>query len=371
MKREEVPEGGRVIPVINPMNSAEDRKSYNRIIKRIRKDGDKYLNKDIEYMERQRKQANLALKDQLTSALSRLAIIGNAKEYGYAQDQLYANVYGDPISFILIDLDDLATHNDQTLDHHSEGDRLLIETPKAVKGVLKKTDKIGKIGGDEFFLVLPGVDVDYNDGVNAQYIAEKRIRPNLKENVKSNYGLEVGYSMGLASDKAQGSKLVLATVRVGEKKLVKGADLIKICIDKDGEIVKIKDAIAKYSSVLGIPEKEIERILSTKIPHYVLKDPSHWSPSSLNEDRVKLLYKDPLNFATELTLHGADDALYAAKALGKDTTCVNGREGISHEPEPGKVLYLVKDLEKGIWIEYKDPNMQSRTGRTFEFYKKG
>ena len=73
---------------------------------------------------------------------------------------------GRPFSVALIDLDDFKGFNDQ--NGHQAGDRLLKEAAAAWMGILRASDILARIGGDEFGALLPGCDIQV-----AATIAEK------------------------------------------------------------------------------------------------------------------------------------------------------------------------------------------------------
>ena len=61
----------------------------------------------------------------------------------------------------MLDLDNFKQINDRF--GHVEGDRLLVETAEKLEHVCRTTDKVGRLGGDEFIIFLRSVsetDID-------------------------------------------------------------------------------------------------------------------------------------------------------------------------------------------------------------------
>jgi diguanylate cyclase (GGDEF)-like protein len=58
-------------------------------------------------------------------------------------------------AILFIDLDDFKKINDTA--GHSEGDRFLIEASKRLKSVLRESDTLGRLGGDEFIIILENI----------------------------------------------------------------------------------------------------------------------------------------------------------------------------------------------------------------------
>lgn len=63
---------------------------------------------------------------------------------------------GRPAAFILLDVDDLKGINDSY--GHPQGDRALIGVAQTLKKHFRSTDIIGRVGGDEFVVMLSGVE---------------------------------------------------------------------------------------------------------------------------------------------------------------------------------------------------------------------
>jgi diguanylate cyclase (GGDEF)-like protein len=95
--------------------------------------------------------ADLAVRDDLTGLANRRRILERLSE-GIA----LARRQDTPFSVGLADLDYFKEVNDQL--GHAAGDRYLCETAGAMKDVLRDVDVLGRYGGDEFLVLLPGSD---------------------------------------------------------------------------------------------------------------------------------------------------------------------------------------------------------------------
>jgi diguanylate cyclase (GGDEF)-like protein len=100
-------------------------------------------------LEAARKQAELlATIDPLTAILNRRGLLERAE-----RDLELAIRSGNPLSAVIFDIDHLKKVNDTY--GHSEGDRVLCEVVAAVRKAVRATDLFGRIGGEEFLLVMP------------------------------------------------------------------------------------------------------------------------------------------------------------------------------------------------------------------------
>ena len=90
----------------------------------------------------------LASTDPLTGVYNRRSLLE------VTVDELYRfRRYGRPFSILVMDLDGFKTVND-TFGHH-QGDLVLIDFTKAIVAEKREVDSLGRMGGDEFCLVLP------------------------------------------------------------------------------------------------------------------------------------------------------------------------------------------------------------------------
>ena len=59
------------------------------------------------------------------------------------------------IAVFFLDLDDFKKINDSL--GHEVGDKVLIKSAKRLKNILRDGDTVGRLGGDEFIILLRGI----------------------------------------------------------------------------------------------------------------------------------------------------------------------------------------------------------------------
>ncbi|MDA0163822.1 EAL domain-containing protein [Solirubrobacter ginsenosidimutans] len=65
---------------------------------------------------------------------------------------------GATVAIVCLDLDHFKVINDEL--GHAEGDRVLAATAERLRSVVRSSDVVGRLGGEEFVLILPGVDAE-------------------------------------------------------------------------------------------------------------------------------------------------------------------------------------------------------------------
>lgn len=98
--------------------------------------------------ESENRYRELSIVDDLTQ-------LYNARHF-YHQLQVEierANRYAQPLTLLLLDLDDFKDYNDA--HGHIEGDRVLSRIGQVFKGCLRQSDSVFRYGGEEFTILLP------------------------------------------------------------------------------------------------------------------------------------------------------------------------------------------------------------------------
>ena len=126
----------------------------------------------------------LSVTDALTGLLNRRYL-----EERLAEETKRSNRYGYPMSFMMIDVDNFKSYNDNF--GHPEGDKTLQMVAHSLKETLRDADVAARYGGEEFSILLPQTTSD-----DALTIAE-RIRKNIESTEFPHR--EVTVSIGIAS----------------------------------------------------------------------------------------------------------------------------------------------------------------------------
>jgi diguanylate cyclase (GGDEF)-like protein len=83
-----------------------------------------------------------------------------------ARELAWAQRHGTPLCAAIIDIDDLKLFNDE--HGHLAGDRLLVSAVTAWREVIRPSDFIARVGGDEFMLLMPDCSAESGKAVLAR-----------------------------------------------------------------------------------------------------------------------------------------------------------------------------------------------------------
>ncbi|MGB3377244.1 MAG: diguanylate cyclase [Allopontixanthobacter sediminis] len=133
-----------------------------------------------------RNAAILAETDQLTGLANRRKILEDLRG-----EIARAEAFGEPLAIAVLDVDHFKNIND-TLGH-AAGDEVLTRLGQIFTRSLRSSDRVGRVGGEEFVLVLPGMTAD-----TATPLAE-RLRAEIADLEWPEAGLDqVTVSIGIA-----------------------------------------------------------------------------------------------------------------------------------------------------------------------------
>ncbi|MEW7865801.1 diguanylate cyclase [Aeromonas diversa] len=145
-------------------------------------------------LERNRHMRKLAFTDELTGTQNRRRVLRLGERL-----MTRARRQGLPFSVLMFDIDHFKRINDN-LGHH-QGDRVLKWMVACVRYLLRQQDVLGRVGGEEFLLLLPGLEL-----AQAARVAE-RIRAFVAGRAFPGMGSAVTLSLGCAELKAEDDEL--------------------------------------------------------------------------------------------------------------------------------------------------------------------
>jgi diguanylate cyclase (GGDEF)-like protein len=127
--------------------------------------------------------------DELTGVLSRGAFALRAAEAAHR-----AGKGIDGAAYLFLDLDDFKAVNDGPRSH-LVGDEVLAELGDRLRRSVRVTDAVGRRGGDEFMVLLNGVDEEAEATVLAQRIHDAIVEPFLTRDGPKQIGVSIGIAL--------------------------------------------------------------------------------------------------------------------------------------------------------------------------------
>ncbi|MEO8365259.1 MAG: diguanylate cyclase [Pseudoxanthomonas sp.] len=114
-----------------------------------------------------------------------------------------------PLSLLFLDLDDFKLVNDR--HGHAAGDNCLRAVVRAISAELHYGDHLGRLGGEEFVLGLPGAN-----GVRAMAMAE-HLRQKIETQCRAVEGIEVGLTVSIGVAECAVTDTVASLIRRADK----------------------------------------------------------------------------------------------------------------------------------------------------------
>lgn len=137
----------------------------------------------------ERELQRLATTDMLTGMANRRAFLECAESvYAHSRSS------GEPLTLLMLDLDHFKSINDRF--GHLEGDRTLTEFAQAVKSQLRASDVAGRLGGEEFGVLLPATSLEEGRQVAERILHSVR---SLQLRDEAGHGFHITASLGLST----------------------------------------------------------------------------------------------------------------------------------------------------------------------------
>lgn len=165
-----------------------------------------------------------ANRDFLTGALSRRAFV----KLGERELKLASRTTR-PLSLLLIDFDNFKPINDNL--GHDAGDKALVAFVRRAETVLRTSDFLGRVGGDEFAVLMP--EADLHAAANAAERLKKRVETDKAGDVLAGVTLSIGAALWREGDSLKDlmKRADLALYRAKEKG--------RNCVVTESEILEV------------------------------------------------------------------------------------------------------------------------------------
>jgi diguanylate cyclase (GGDEF)-like protein len=136
-----------------------------------------------------------ATRDYLTNLWNRSAILDRLR-----REMARSAREGTPFGLILADIDRFKSINDSW--GHAAGDLALKEVSSRISATLRPYDSVGRYGGEEFLMILPGADLEETASLAERVREEIRSAPMVWDGVPVGLSCSFGCTSGFGSDES-------------------------------------------------------------------------------------------------------------------------------------------------------------------------
>jgi diguanylate cyclase (GGDEF)-like protein/PAS domain S-box-containing protein len=215
----------------------------------------------LEITERRRYEERLrylSLHDSLTGLYNRAFFQEELHRLGSGRDY--------PITVLVADLDGLKLVNDVL--GHAKGDEMLIACARLLKGALRRSDILARIGGDEFAALLPRTDQKTGESI-AQRIRTAADKYNRRENPELPLHVSVGWATCRDGEEPLEETLRHADEAMYQQKLLNRTTarnaIIGTLVDSlkrkepwaETSLEELKEMVREMGKTLGLSEQQM------------------------------------------------------------------------------------------------------------------
>ena len=234
--------GKDIFQVIAKYVEVDGKPCVMEMMKHIDKNAVFSLNGREELISKLAKSNEEVYRDSLTSAFNRR----------YFEETLKNTVFSGGV--VMIDLDDFKVYNDTR--GHDTGDAVLKAVVGAIKDCIRGTDTLIRYGGDEFLLLMPGVENEKNFNRKLGEIKRKVRGTDVTDYSGINLSVSIG---GVIADK---EPLQNAVIRADKLMYTAKAHKNTVVTDKDRQ----EDTAEDKLNILIVDDSELNRaILSSML----------------------------------------------------------------------------------------------------------
>ena len=197
----------------------------------------------------------LASRDPLTSCLNRRAFF-ECFETALAE----ARERGQSLACIMADIDHFKSINDRF--GHATGDKVITSVAEVLRSVLRDNDLVGRYGGEEFCVILPGLSRD--DAVLAAERVRRKIREGFGARLESE--VRVTISLGVASLE-DGASTVLELVNQADNALYGAKECGRNRVMRWGDTLVVERRAAADRAVISAVKGSEQSVTAEAADH--------------------------------------------------------------------------------------------------------